>query len=76
MDWAAVATPLTVMGAVALALGILLWFRPEKFARVRINLVWVSTLVAILTLTFGMELIGLLRERGEGGGANTLESEP
>ena len=43
-----------------LAFGTLMWKRPEKFTTIRINLLWLSTLVAILTLVFGSQLIELL----------------
>ena len=73
MEWSEVWPILTLVIAVSVALGLLLWARPDKVATIRINLLWVSTLVAILTLTFGAQLIGLLNERAEGGSTNTLE---
>ena len=73
MDIDEILPALIIIGAVGAALGLLLWVRPEKFARVRINLIWVSTLVAILILTFGIKLIELIEAREGGAGANTLE---
>ncbi len=48
------------------AFGLLMWQRPEKFTTIRINLLWLSTLVAILTLVFGHQLIKLLGENSTG----------
>ena len=44
--------------------------RPKYVTTVRINLIWVSTLVAILTLAFGNRLIGLLLAESSN---NTIE---
>ena len=46
--------------------GALMWKRPEKFTVIRINLLWLSTLVAILTLVFGHQLIKLLGDNSSG----------
>ena len=73
MEWSDVLPTLALLAAVSVSLGLLLWARPDKVATIRINLLWVSTLVAILTLTFGAQLIELLKERTEVGGTNTLE---
>lgn len=48
------------------AFGALMWKRPEKFTTIRINLLWLSTLVAILTLVFGHQLIKLLGDNSSG----------
>ena len=48
--------------------------KPDKIAMIRINLIWLSTLIAILTLVFGNRLIELLMEPPEGrGDTNTIE---
>ena len=73
MEWSGVLPILALIAAVSVSLGLLLWVRPDKVATIRINLIWVSTLVAILTLTFGAQLIELLRDRTGGAGTNTLE---
>ncbi len=73
MQWSEVLPILALIAAMSISLGLLLWKRPDKVATIRINLLWVSTLVAILTLTFGAQLIGLLKERTDGAGTNTLE---
>ena len=73
MEWSHTWPILVLIAAASVSLGLLLWKRPDKVATVRINLLWVSTLVAILTLTFGAQLIGLLKERTTGDGTNTLE---
>ena len=73
MQWSKVWPILALIAAMSMSFGLLLWKRPDKVATIRINLLWVSTLVAILTLTFGAQLIGLLRERTDGAGTNTLE---
>lgn len=65
--------PVFAVVAAFITFGILFWKRPDKFVTIRINLIWVSTLVAILTLTFGAQLIELLKERPGDGGTNTLE---
>ena len=54
-----------VVGAVALSVlivifGLVVWLRPEKMALIRFNLLWLATLVAVLTLVFGMKLLQLL----------------
>lgn len=54
-----------------LIVGLAIW-RPNLITQVRINLLWLTTLVAILTLVFGMELIGLLSGTpSKGTSANT-----
>ena len=73
MEWSHAWPILVLIAVVSVSLGLLLWTRPDKVATIRVNLLWVSTLVAILTLTFGTQLIGLLKERTESGGTNTLE---
>lgn len=73
MQWSEIWPILALIVAISISLGLLLWKRPDKVATIRINLLWVSTLVAILTLTFGAQLIGLLKERTDGTGTNTLE---
>ena len=73
MQWSEAGPILALIAAMTVSLGLLLWKRPDKVATIRINLLWVSTLVAILTLTFGAQLIGLLKERSGGESANTLE---
>jgi len=46
--------------------GLLMWKRPEKFTMIRINLLWLSTLVAVLTLVFGHQLIEFLGDNSSG----------
>ena len=63
---------------IPLALGLLgfrlfFWKRPDKVATVRINLLWVSALVALLTMTFDIRLMDLVQERERATGASTLE---
>ena len=66
----------TVICVVALAgLGsvlMILWKAPHKLARIRVNVLWLATLVAVLTLVFGNQLIGML-QRSDGTGSNTIE---
>ena len=52
------------IGAIAVSalIGAVVWFRPEKITPIRINLLWLSTLVAILTITFGNKLIDILQK--------------
>lgn len=73
MEWSIVLPIGSMVIIGAGAIGLLLWLRPEKVALIRINLLWVSTLVALLTLTFGIRLMDLLQERGSTTGASTLE---
>ena len=73
MNWSEVFPILALLGAVSVVLGLLLWKRPDKVATIRINLLWVSTLVAVLTLTFGAQLIELLGDPSKGASSNTLE---
>ena len=47
--------------------------RPNTTTRLRINLIWLSTLVAILTLVFGNQLIELIMNPPIGKDTNTLE---
>ena len=73
MDWL-ILLPLGLMILLgAIAVGVLLWHRPEKVSLIRVNLLWVSTLVAVLTLTFGYRLMDLLQARDNGASASTLE---
>lgn len=46
---------------------------PESITRIRINLIWLSTLVAILTMVFGTKLIELIMSPPNGKDTNTLE---
>ena len=73
MQWSELWPILVLIVAMSTSLGLLLWKRPDKVAMIRINLLWVSTLVAILTLTFGVQLIGLLQDSIGANGTNTLE---
>ena len=67
LDW----TSIVIAGIVAVVLvigfGALLWLRPDSFTRIRINLLWLCTLVAILTLVFGLRLIEILSRAGNSG---------
>ncbi len=47
--------------------------RPNKIAVIRINLIWLSTLVAVLTLVFGNRLIELVMDPPDGKDTNTIE---
>ena len=47
--------------AVSVLIGVVIWFRPEKITQIRINLLWLSPLVAILPITFGKKLIDFLQ---------------
>ena len=46
---------------------------PDKITTIRINLIWLSTLVAILTLAFGYKLIELVMNPPDGKDTNTIE---
>lgn len=59
-DWVTLLSVLLPVAIAASAFVLLLCLRPEKFTQVRINLLWLSTLVAILTLVFGLRLIELV----------------
>ena len=52
---------------------ILVLKRPESITKLRINLIWLSTLVAILTLVFGNRLIELVMNPPDGKDTNTIE---
>ena len=52
---------------------ILVLKRPDSITRLRINLIWLSTLVAILTLVFGNRLIELVMNPPDGKDTNTIE---
>ena len=47
--------------------------RPGTVTRLRINLIWLSTLVAMLTLVFGTRLIELIMNPPQNRDTNTLE---
>ena len=70
----------TPMGLASLAFSvavvaflILVLKRPDSITRLRINLLWLSTLVAILTLVFGNRLIELVMSPPDGKDTNTIE---
>lgn len=69
-DWL---IPVGAVLLLATLTGALVLFRPAQVALVRINLLWVSTLVAILTLAFGNRLIGLLTDGADSRTNNTIE---
>ena len=46
---------------------------PDKITTIRINLIWLSTLIAILTLVFGNKLIELVMNPPDGKDTNTIE---
>lgn len=69
-DWL---IPVGAVLILAILTGLLVFFRPAHIALVRINLIWVSTLVAVLTLAFGNRLIGLLTDGPDTGASNTIE---
>lgn len=52
---------------------ILVLKRPDSVARLRINLIWLSTLVAVLTLVFGNRLIELIMNPPNNKDTNTIE---
>ena len=71
--WVALIVPgLIVIGAAAV-IGLFVWFRPERVSELRINVVWIATLVSVLTLTFGLKLIEELAKPAPTGGSNTIE---
>lgn len=69
-DWL---IPVGAVLLLATLTGALVLFRPAQVALVRINLLWVSTLVAILTLTFGNRLIGLLTDGIDSNADHTIQ---
>lgn len=66
IDWANLLPIGLALLILFVAFGFLMWQRPEKFTTIRINLLWLSTLVAILTLVFGHQLIELLGDNSSG----------
>ena len=66
IDWANLLPIGLALLILFVAFGFLMWKRPEKFTMIRINLLWLSTLVAILTLVFGHQLIKLLGDNSTG----------
>ena len=68
------ATALSILAAAVAVVSflILVLKRPEKITKLRINLIWVSTLVAILTLTFGNKLIALVMNPPDEQDTNTI----
>ncbi len=62
------------IGFVAVVAGFVILRRPSIITRIRINLLWLSTLVAILTLAFGMKLIDILSTSNGGGEGSTNTS--
>ena len=51
----------------------LIYKRPGMVTKIRVNLLWLSTLVAILTLVFGIKLIELLQSSSGNTSTNTIE---
>ena len=73
-DWTIIVIAAIAILALVVGFGIILYFRPNSFTKIRINLLWLATLVAILTLVFGMRLIDLLgKPNGTDGNSNTVE---
>ena len=73
LDWASLWPLLLLVGAVVIGLGLIVWQRPEKVTRIRVNLLWLTTLVAILTLVFGILLIQLIMNPPANKSTNTIE---
>ena len=74
LDWTYIIIAAIAMTALVTGCVTLLYLRPNSFTKIRINLLWMATLVAILTLVFGMRLIDLLAQpNGPGGSNNTVE---
>ena len=61
------------VGLIAVGLGLIVWKRPAKFTRIRVNLLWLTTLVAILTMVFGIQLIQLIMNPPANKSTNTIE---
>lgn len=61
-----------VIGAASLII-VFVWFRPQRVSELRINVVWIATLVSVLTLTFGLKLIEELARPDAQSGSNTIE---
>ena len=64
--------PTVAILVLSILTGALVWWRQNHLTKIRINVIWVSTLVAILTLTFGNRLISLLTDH-RGQGVETIE---
>jgi len=73
IDWASFWPVPIMVGLVAVGFGLVAWKRPAKFTRIRVNLLWLTTLVAILTLVFGIQLIQLIMNPPANKSTNTIE---
>lgn len=73
LDWASLWPLPLLVAAVVIGLGLIVWQRPEKVTRIRVNLLWLTTLVAILTMVFGILLIQLIMSPPQGKSTNTIE---
>ena len=74
LDWTNIIIAAIAILVLVAGFGALIFFRPNSFTRIRINLLWLATLIAVLTLVFGMRLIDLLANpNGTDGNNNTVE---
>ena len=74
LDWTNIIIAAIAILVLVAGFGALIFFRPNSFTRIRINLLWLATLIAVLTLVFGMRLIDLLaKPNGSDGNSNTVE---
>jgi len=73
IDWARFWPVPILIGLVALGFGVIVWKRPSKVTRIRVNLLWPTTPVAILTMVFGLQLIQLIMNPPANKSTNTIE---
>ena len=71
--WPAAIAILSASFAVVVVAYLLFYKRPDKVTKIRVNVLWVATLIAILTLVFGQQLIGMLATTNGGSGNSTVE---
>ena len=71
--WPAAIAILSASIAVIVVAYLLLYKRPDKITKIRVNVLWVATLITILTLVFGQQLIGMLATNSGGNGSSTVE---
>ena len=73
IDWASLWPVPIMIGLAAIGFGLIVWKRPGKVTRIRVNLLWLTTLVAILTMVFGIQLIQLIMSPPANKSTNTIE---
>ena len=71
--WVSLVVPAALVIGAAILIGLFMWRRPDRVSTLRINVIWLSTLVSVLTLTFGLKLIDELAKPKTQPSSSTIE---